>query len=100
MQQIKRDYEAKGTRSCKIALYRTFLQCGVRTWEQVITALKNCGHEETAEEVKVQLLKAYDAVEPEPSPKEPQPLQVEPQLKPGVDNGTSAVVKDGMYCYS
>ena len=59
---IKRDNEAKGTRSCKIALYRTFLQCGVRTWEQVIKALENCGHEETAEEVKAQLLKAYGMV--------------------------------------
>ena len=81
MQEIKRDNEAKGTRSCKIALYRTFLQCGVRTWEQVITALENCGYEEIAEKVKVQ-------------------LQVGPQIKLGVHNGASAVVKDGMYCYS
>ena len=81
MQEIKRDNEAKGTRSCKIALYRTFLQCGVRTWGQVITALENCGYEEIAEKVKVQ-------------------LQVGPQLKLGVDNGASVVVKDGMYCYS
>ena len=62
LQEIKRANEAKGTRSCKIALYRTFLKCGVKTWEQVIKALEECGHEETAEQVKVQLLKAYGTV--------------------------------------
>ena len=59
---IKRDNEAKGTTSCKIALYRIFLQCGVKTWEQVIKALEKCGHGDMAEQVKVQLLKAYSEV--------------------------------------
>ena len=59
---IKRDNEAKGTTSCKIALYRTFLQCGVKTWEQVIKALKRCNHGDLAEQVKLQLLKAYSQV--------------------------------------
>ena len=59
---IKRDNEAKGTSSCKIALYRTFLKCGVKTWEQVIKALEKCGHDDMAEQVKVQLLKAYSKV--------------------------------------
>lgn len=99
LQQIKRDNEAKGTRSCKIALYRAYLQCGVKTWEKVITALENCGHEEIAEKVKTQLLKAYGAVEPQPPPKKHQPLQVDSQLQPGVRNDASVIVKDGMYCY-
>ena len=53
-QMIKKDNE--GTASRKIALYRTFLQCGVRTWEQVIKALEICGHGEIAVEVKMKLL--------------------------------------------
>ena len=59
---IKRDNEAKGTSSCKIALYRTFLKCGVKTWEQVIKALEKCRQSDIAEQVKVQLLKAYSKV--------------------------------------
>ena len=59
---IKRDNEAKGTTSCKIALFRTFLQCGIKTWEQVIKALKRCNHGDLAKQVKLQLLKAYSQV--------------------------------------
>ena len=59
---IKRDNEVKGTVSCKIALYRTFLQCGVRTWEQVIQALKKSGQGEIIKQLKLQLLESYGKV--------------------------------------
>ena len=62
LQEIKRDNEGKGTRSCKITLYRTFLQCGVRTWEQVIRALESCDHGDVAEQVKMKLLENYGKV--------------------------------------
>lgn len=51
---IRRDN--KGTTSCKIALYRTFLQCGVKTWGQVIKALQRSGHGNIADQVKTQLV--------------------------------------------
>ena len=60
---IKRDNELKGTKSCKLALYRTFLQYGhAKSWEQVIKALEKCDHGDIAEQVKVKLLKAYGKV--------------------------------------
>ena len=59
-QEIKRDNE--GTRSCKIALYRTFLECGARTWEKVIIALEHSGHCKIAEKAKIQLVKHYNKV--------------------------------------
>ena len=60
LQEIKKDNE--GTVSRKVALYRTFLQCGVRTWEQVIKALEICGHGEIADQVKMQLLEYFSKV--------------------------------------
>ena len=62
LQEIKRDNEAKGSRSCKITLYRTFLQCGVRTWEQVIRALERCDHGDIAEQVIMKLIENYGKV--------------------------------------
>ena len=62
LQEIKRDNEGKGTRSSKITLYRTFLQCGVNTWEQVIRALESCDHGDIAEQVKMKLLENYGKV--------------------------------------
>ena len=59
LQEIKRDNEVKGTKDCKITLYRTFLQCGVKTWEQVIEALDNSGHADIAKQVKMRLLKDF-----------------------------------------
>ena len=62
LQEIKIDNELKGTSSCKIALYRVFLKCGNKTWEQVIKALQNSDHGKIAEQVKLQLLKNYNEV--------------------------------------
>ena len=62
LQEIKKDNELKGTASCKIALYHTFLKCGIKTWEQVIKALHNSDHDEIAEHVKLQLLINYGKV--------------------------------------
>ena len=53
LQMIRRDF--KETIPCKIALYRNFLQCGVKSWEQVIKALERSGYGDMAEQVKVQL---------------------------------------------
>ena len=63
MQEIKRDNEAEGIRSCKVVLYRKFLQYGVKTWDQVIEALKNIGCDDIAGEVKMRLLKDYSEVD-------------------------------------
>ena len=52
---IRKDY--KETTPCKITLYRTFLKCGIKTWEQVIKALQRSGNGDFVEPVKVQLLK-------------------------------------------
>ena len=60
IQEIKED--KKEIRSCKMALYRTFRQCGKTTWEQVIKALDKSGHDNIAEDVKMQLLKDYSEV--------------------------------------
>ena len=62
MQEIKRDHVNIGTASCKIALYTTFLQCGVKTWEQVLIALHKSGQGELAKEVEKQLLELYSKV--------------------------------------
>ena len=61
-QKIKRDNEENGTASCKIALYRAFLKYGIKTWEQVIKALKHSGYDEIAEHVELELLKHYSQV--------------------------------------
>ena len=60
MQEIKKDND--DTPSRKVALYKNFLQCGVRTWEQVIKALEICGHDDIAEQVKTQLLEHFSKV--------------------------------------
>ena len=62
LQDIKRNNDEKGTTSCKIALFRSFLECGIKTWEQVLKALKNSGHVDIAENVKLQLLENYSKV--------------------------------------
>ena len=62
MQEIKRDNAINGTTSCKIALYTTFIQVGVRTWEHVLIALNKSGHKEIAKEVEKQLLELYRKV--------------------------------------
>ena len=59
LQEIKRDNDGKGTTSCKITLYRTFLRCGIKTWEQVIEALNNSGYDKIAEQVQERLLKDF-----------------------------------------
>lgn len=59
LQEIKRDNDGKGASSCKITLYRTFLKCGIKTWEHVIEALNNCGYDDTAKQVKERLLKDF-----------------------------------------
>ena len=51
-----------GIGSCKIELYRTFLKCGNKTWEQVVKALQNSGNGEIAKQVKLELLKNYSEV--------------------------------------
>ena len=60
LQEIKKGDE--GTASRKIALYRTFLECGGRTWEQVINALEICGHGDIAKQVKKHLLEYFSKV--------------------------------------
>ena len=60
IQEIKKDKDKEGTKACKIALYRTFLQCGVKTWEQVIKALENSGDENIAKQVKMQLFQDFN----------------------------------------
>ena len=37
-------------------LYRTFLKCGVATWETVIDALEGSDHDNIAKEVKMKLI--------------------------------------------
>ena len=59
LQEIKRDNEMKGTRSCKTVLFRKFLQCGVKTWQKVIEALEGSGYDDIADEVKTRLLKDF-----------------------------------------
>ena len=60
LQEIKKGNE--GTTSRKIALYRTFLQCDSRRWEQVINALEICGHGDIAKQVKEHLLEYFSKV--------------------------------------
>ena len=59
LQEIKRDNEIKGINACKIALYRAFLKCGMRTWKQVIEALERSGEGDMAKQVTTQLLKDF-----------------------------------------
>ena len=40
-----------------MALYRTFLKCGVKTWETVINALEESDNEDIAKDLKTNLLK-------------------------------------------
>ena len=42
-----------------MALYETFLQCGVATWETVVNALVKSDNGKIAKEVKIQLVKDY-----------------------------------------
>ena len=42
-----------------MALYETFLQCGVKTWETVVKALEESENGTIAEQVKRQLVKDY-----------------------------------------
>ena len=60
LQEIKKDNEGMGSR--KIALCRTFLQCGMKIWEQVIKALEICDHDEIADQVKMKLLEYFSKV--------------------------------------
>jgi len=49
--------EIKGVNSCKMALYRKFLQLGEKTWQRVLKALKESGNQNLAEEVEAKLQK-------------------------------------------
>jgi len=51
--------EIKGINSCKLALYREFLERGERTWQKVLTALEVSGNPNLAEEVNANLLKEF-----------------------------------------
>ena len=42
-----------------MALYETFTECGVRTWETVINALEESDNKEIAKQVKMQVVKDY-----------------------------------------
>lgn len=42
-----------------MALYETFLECGERTWERVISALEESDNEEIAKQVKMRVVKDY-----------------------------------------
>ena len=53
------DNEGKGIKSCKMALYETFSQCGVRTWETVVNALEKSDNDDLAKQVKMHLIKDY-----------------------------------------
>ena len=57
VQTIRNDHQGvtNFTRSCKTALYREFLKCGVATWETVIDALENCNECNIAEQVMIKL---------------------------------------------
>lgn len=59
---IKKDNELRGTVSCKIALYREFFKCGIKTWDQVVKALEKSGHGKIADNVKMKLLEVYNEV--------------------------------------
>ena len=45
-----------------MTVYRKFLECGVKTWEQVIGALERSGYDDIAAQVKTQLLENYNEV--------------------------------------
>jgi len=51
--------EIKGVNSCKIALYRKFIQVGERTWQRVLKALDKSGNRRLAEEVEAELQKEF-----------------------------------------
>ena len=57
--EIKIDNDGKGLNSCKMALYRKFLKCGVRTWEKVISALELSENVNIMKEVKMKLMKDF-----------------------------------------
>lgn len=44
-----------------MALYETFLQCGVATWETVVNALEESKNGNIAKEVKTKLVKEYSS---------------------------------------
>ena len=52
----------KGEKSSKVTVYRKFLECGVKTWEQVIRALERSGYGDIAKQVKMQLIENYNEV--------------------------------------
>ena len=58
-QEIKVNNEGKGVKSYKMALYRTFLKCGVKTWETVINALDESDNESIAKDLKTKLLNEF-----------------------------------------
>lgn len=58
-QEIKVDNESKGVTACKMALYRTFLKCGVATWETVVDALEGSDYDNIAKEVKMKLIDCF-----------------------------------------
>ena len=45
-----------------MTVYRKFLECGVKTWEQVIRALERSGYGDIAKQVKMQLIENYNEV--------------------------------------
>ena len=59
LQKIKLNNEGKGKNSCKVALYRAFLNCGVKTWNTVSKALEDSENGDIAKEVKERLIKNY-----------------------------------------
>jgi len=58
-QEIKIDNEGKRLSSCKMALYRKYLKCGVKTWETVINALELSKNVNIMKEVKMHLIKDF-----------------------------------------
>ena len=42
-----------------MALYETFLQCHVNTWETVVNALEESDNDDMAKQVKIRLIKDY-----------------------------------------
>ena len=59
LQAIEIDNKVQGINSCKMALFVTFLQYGVRTWETVVNALEESNNDDMAKQVKIQLIKDY-----------------------------------------
>ncbi|XP_065902538.1 uncharacterized protein [Dysidea avara] len=59
IEQIRINNEGKGVASCKIELYRKYLECGEKRWQKVLDALEESEHTNLADEVKEKLLKEF-----------------------------------------